>query len=107
MLILTRRLHESIVVADDLLLTVRGITSTNALLELQWLRPRSRRNLKWDIETGFLTIRLGESIQLAPEISIECNQLQRGGLNTARFGIKAPRTVLVNRGEIHDQPRTP
>ncbi len=83
MLILTRKLGESVVIGDDIKITVLSIGKNQIMLDVN--------------DSGFVTINLQESITIRDDIRITAVKIDK---TQVKLGIEAPKDVTVNREEV-------
>ncbi len=86
MLVLTRRIGETIIIGDDIEVTISGIKGN--LIRVQTATP----------QLLILTRKVGESITIGQDIKVEVLSVK--GMQV-RLGIAAPRSIQVHREEIY------
>lgn len=86
MLILTRRIGESINIGDDILVTILGVKGNT--VRIRTATP----------ELLILTRKLGEDINISNDIIVTILSIK--GMQV-RLGITAPRSIQVHREEIY------
>ena len=84
MLVLTRKLGESIIIGDNINVTVLNISDDQIYLDV-------------NIISESLTIHLQETISITDDIKITVVKIDKGQV---KLGIKAPEDVTVNREEV-------
>lgn len=85
MLVLTRKLGESIIIGDDIKVTVLNISDDQIYLDV-------------NIILESLTIHLQESISIKDDIKITVVKIDK---TQVKLGIDAPKNVIINREEVY------
>jgi len=94
MLILTRKIHESIII-DDRKFTIKVIA-------IKSLPQRVTLEIQNENTTSTKLLGMGEILELSPDIKILPLWIDRKG-RTTKIGIDAPIKTLVNREEIYER----
>jgi carbon storage regulator len=83
MLVLTRRLGESIIIGDDIIITVLNISKDQFYLGVNISES--------------LTINLQETVSIREGITVTAVKIDKGQV---RLGIEAPKDITINREEV-------
>ena len=83
MLVLARRQGESLIIADDIKITVLIIYKTQ---------------IKLEVNSEVVTVNLEESISIADDITIKLIKMDK---NQVKLGIEAPADVSIKREEVY------
>jgi carbon storage regulator len=94
LLIINRKLSESLVIGDNLLITVLDIQGTRIQLRLGLLEEKSILSV--------CTIKLDERLKVGNDLTITVVQI-RG--KQAKIGIDSHRDIQILRGELYNKDR--
>lgn len=83
MLVLTRRLGESIIIGDDIIITVLNISEDQIYLDVNISES--------------LTINIQESVSIRADIKVKVVKIDK---NQVKLGITAPDDVIIKREEV-------
>jgi carbon storage regulator len=98
-LVLSRYVDESIMIGDELLLTVVQIRSNTATVRAT-LQPVADREVRYTFDC---TLKRDDRRELQPEVF--CSLADVRG-DKVRLSIQAPRTISVHRKEVYDAIRS-